>query len=71
MGRYVLPLLFLLGLSGCHGLFSKEVMRECDVDVSLPQLLLHSEMYKGRKVLLGGVILTTRHVKGETIIEVL
>ena len=71
MGRYVLPLLFLLGLSGCAGVFSKEIIRECDVDVSLLQLMLNSEMYKGRRVLLGGVILTTRHLKGETVIEVL
>ena len=71
MGRYVLPLLFLLGFSGCAGVFSKEIMRECDVDISLPQLILHSERYKGRKVLLGGVILATRHLRGETIMEVL
>lgn len=71
MGRYVLPLLLLLGLSGCAGVFPKEIMRECDVDISFPQLILHSERYKGRKVLLGGVILATSHLRGETIMEVL
>jgi len=69
--RYVLPLLFLLGLFGCVGVFPKETMREFDADVSLPQLMLHPERYKQRKVLLGGVILTARHLKGETVIEVL
>jgi outer membrane lipoprotein len=64
-------LLFLLGLFGCLGVFPKETMRGCDVDVSLPLLTLYPERYKGRKVLLGGVILTTRHLKGETVIEVL
>jgi len=47
-------LLFLLGLSVCLAVFPKENMRECDVDVSLPQLTLHPEEYMGRKVLLGG-----------------
>ena len=64
-------LLFLLALLGCFAVFPKETLRECDVDVSLPQLTLHPERYKGRKVLLGGVILATRHLKGETVIEVL
>ena len=31
-------------------------MRECDVDVSLPQLVLHPERYKGRRILLVGVM---------------
>jgi hypothetical protein len=47
-------LLFLVGLSVCLAVFPKENMRECDVDVSLPQLTLHPEEYMGRKVLLGG-----------------
>ncbi len=35
--------------------FSKEIMRDCDVDISLPQLTLHSERNKERKVFLGEV----------------
>jgi outer membrane lipoprotein len=64
-------LFFLFGLSGCFAVFPKETLRECDIEVSLPQLTLHPEKYTWRKVLLGGVILTTRHVLGETVSEVL
>jgi hypothetical protein len=47
-------LLFLLGISGCFGVFPKETLKKCDVDVSLPQLRLYSGRYKRRSVLLGG-----------------
>jgi hypothetical protein len=37
----------LLRLFGCFDVFPKETRRGCDVDVSLPQLTLHPERYKG------------------------
>jgi outer membrane lipoprotein len=64
-------LLFLLGVSGCFAVFPKETLNERTVDVSLRELRLHPERYKGGKVLLGGMILKTRHLQGETVIEVL
>ena len=64
-------LLFLLGLSGCFAVFPEEPLRDCYVEVSLGQMRLHPEKYKGRKVLLGGVILTSRHLKEGAVIEVL
>jgi len=45
LGRYVLPLLFLLDFFGCVGVFPKKTMRGFGVDVSLPQLVLHAERY--------------------------
>lgn len=64
-------LLFLLGLSGCFAVFPEGSLRDCHVDVSFRQMRLHPEKYKGKKVLLGGVILTSRHLKEGTVIEVL
>ncbi len=64
-------LLLLLGLSGCFTAFPEGSLRDCHVDVSLRQMRLHPERYKGRKALLGGVILTSRHLKEGTVIEVL
>lgn len=43
-------LLFLLGLSRCFTVFSKEALRECSGAVSLAKLRLHPERYEGKNI---------------------
>ncbi len=64
-------LLFLLGLCGCLAVFPKETLNDRSVAFSLREVRLDPERYEGKKVLLGGMILKTRHLREETVIEVL
>lgn len=55
-------------LAGCAPTFSKEILSQVDRTISFPDLVKAPEQYRGKSVMLGGVIIETRNsAKGSTI----
>ncbi|MBI5026797.1 MAG: Slp/YeaY family lipoprotein [Nitrospirae bacterium] len=61
----------LLLFSGCAHVVSDEALKMVDTEISFKELLRDPEAYRGRVVLLGGVIIQTKNTKEGTIIVVL
>ena len=65
-------MLFLFLIStGCTPLISKEVRREVSSDVTFKQVIQDPEAYKGKTVLISGIILGSKNTKEGTLIEIL
>jgi len=58
-------------LGGCAPVFPREVMRTVDTQVTAEELRRDPIAYKGRRVLVGGEILSTQPRPGQTEIELL
>lgn len=65
--------LFLLGLSGCGGYYAipTDVLDTVDRSVSFEQLRAEPDSFKGKTIVLGGVVLNATQVQEGTLIEVL
>jgi outer membrane lipoprotein len=64
-----LALVILLG--GCATAFPREVMRTVDTAITVEALRGDPAAFKGRRVIVGGEILSTQPRPGETVIELL
>lgn len=61
----------LLIVAGCAHAISRENQESALRDLTPESILRDFETYKGRLVLMGGEVIKTRNLKGETLIEVL
>ena len=69
--KLILSSIALLLLSGCAHVISKEVRREVTKDLTVAQVLKDPDVYKGRGVLWGGVIIESQNLREGTQIVVL
>lgn len=68
--RYITLALFLF-VSGCAPVISKELRSQVARDLTFKEIFNNPEAYKGKVVLLGGVIIGVKNLKEGTLIEVL
>ncbi|MBI5826915.1 MAG: Slp/YeaY family lipoprotein [Deltaproteobacteria bacterium] len=60
----------LLLVAGCS-VISKEARKDVDRDITVDMVQSNPELYRGRKVLWGGVIMSSENLEHSTVIEVL
>jgi outer membrane lipoprotein len=70
MKRFFILVLSLGLLSGCVNVVSRSVLKEVDRDITFSALLRSPIAYKGKVVLLGGVIVDTINKPEGTLLEV-
>ena len=68
--RVFICLLFLLLLSGCASVIPREMKQELSLNISIIEVKLTPESYKGTKVLWGGYIANTINKVDKTIIQI-
>jgi outer membrane lipoprotein len=66
-----LPLVAILGVAGCAPPFAKETLEKVDQSISFRELQRAPDTFKGRWVMLAGVIIESRNTKEGTSIMVL
>ena len=64
-------MLFFLISGGCAPIISKQLKREVSRDITFKEVIKNPETYKGKVVLLSGVILGSKNRKEGTLIELL
>lgn len=64
-----LPALLLL-VTGCASVISKDVLKQAKLGVTVPMVQADPKAYTGRKVVWGGLIVSTENLEDKTIIEV-
>lgn len=69
--RCVLFFLVVAGLSACAPAMSKKIRQEADQSLSFPLLASDPDAYKGKIVILGGVIANTTAKTGQTELEII
>lgn len=67
---YLLIFLFLIPI-GCAPVISKQLRREVSRDITFEEVIKDPETYKGKVVLLSGIILGSKNTKKGTLIEIL
>jgi outer membrane lipoprotein len=70
IGKISIVLFLAMALTGCAHLISKETLKEVDQGIRFEDLRKNPETYKGKTVLLGGVIISTENKKDGTLLEV-
>jgi outer membrane lipoprotein len=70
IGKLAGILLLGIGLAGCVHIFSKDILNQVDSEISFEELLKDPGAYKGKMVLLGGVIVKTENKKEGTLLEI-
>ncbi|MDI6890948.1 MAG: Slp family lipoprotein [Thermodesulfovibrionales bacterium] len=70
MKRFLL-ILTIISLFGCAHVVSKEIRETVDKELTTPALFKDPDAYKGRVVILGGVIVSSTNTEEGTYIEVL
>jgi outer membrane lipoprotein len=70
MKRFIVILMGILLLSGCAHVVSKNLRDKTDKNVSLSQLFQDPENYKGKIVMIGGIIAGASNRREGTFIEV-
>jgi outer membrane lipoprotein len=71
MRRTFLILAIAFLLSGCAHAISQELREQTDKELTAEMLFKNPEAYKGKTVILGGIIISTRNSEEGTHIEVL
>ncbi|MFB0520309.1 MAG: Slp family lipoprotein [Desulfatiglandales bacterium] len=66
----ILPFLFLFA-SGCAPVISKELRTQVAREITFTEVRKNPDLYKGKLVLWGGVIIGAKNVKEGTLLEVL
>lgn len=69
MKRHLL-LLTIISLFGCAHIISKEVREKADIELAPSDLLKDPNAYRGKTVILGGVIVSSTNTEEGTYIEV-
>ncbi|MCF6154649.1 MAG: hypothetical protein E3K36_05235 [Candidatus Brocadia sp.] len=64
-------IVFLLLISGCAPVISKQVRDQARPDIAFEEVLSEPEQYKDRMIILGGIIIETKNTKEGTFLEVL
>ena len=64
-----LPALLLL-VTGCASVISEGLLREAELGVTVPMVQADPKAYTGRKVVWGGLIISTENLEDKTLIEV-
>lgn len=70
IGKITTVLLLALALTGCAHSILKGTLKEVDKGISYENLRKDAENYKGKTVLLGGVIINTENKKEGTLLEI-
>jgi len=70
IGKLAGILLLGIGLAGCAHIFSKDILNQVDSEIRFEELLKDPGAYKGKVVLLGGVIVKTENKKEGTLLEI-
>ncbi|MBI3399259.1 MAG: Slp family lipoprotein [Deltaproteobacteria bacterium] len=68
--RYKLFTTILIFLTGCS-VISKDIRCEVDRTITLPMVQANPDALKGKKVIWGGIILSSKNLAEKTVIEVL
>lgn len=68
----IIPLLagLLLFITGCASVISKDVLKQAELHVTVPMVQTDPKAYTGRKVVWGGLIVSTENLENKTLIEV-
>lgn len=69
--KKLLILLMVVTVTGCAHLVSQEIRDNIDPDLSITELFKDPDAFKGKLVILGGIIINSRNTKEGTYIEVL
>lgn len=69
--KKVLIILMVLTFTGCAHVVSQEIRDTIDPDLSTEELFKDPDAFKGRIVVLGGIIIDSRNTKEGTYIEIL
>ena len=64
-------ILFFLIFTGCAPIISKQLKREVSKDITFKEVIKDPETYKGKVILLSGIILGCKNTKEGTLIEML
>ncbi|MBI5048066.1 MAG: Slp family lipoprotein [Deltaproteobacteria bacterium] len=67
---YRLSIIFLIFLTGCS-VISGNIRREIDRTITLPMVQTNPNAYKGKNVIWGGIIISSKNLADKTVIEVL
>jgi len=70
LGRITCSMLMAFALAGCAHVISKEILMEVDKGISYEKLSNNPGEYKGKTVLLGGIIVKTENKKDGTLLEI-
>lgn len=62
--------IFLILLTGCS-VISKNIRREVDRAITLPMVQANPDAFKNKKVIWGGIVLSSKNLAEKTVIEVL
>ncbi|MBI5327578.1 MAG: Slp family lipoprotein [Deltaproteobacteria bacterium] len=63
-------LLLTFFMTGCS-VISKDIRRDVDRGLTLPMVQTNPDVYKGKKVIWGGIIISSKNLADKTVIEVL
>jgi outer membrane lipoprotein len=69
--KAILTLIFLITLTGCGSVISTSVRRDVDRIITIPLVQKAPQLYTGKNVLWGGVIISSENRETTTVIEVL
>ena len=69
--RIITLISILFVISGCGSVISKGLLKEVDRDLTIEAVQSATEQHLGRRVLWGGVIISSENLKGTTEVEVL
>jgi len=61
----------LVVLGGCASVLSTDALRDAEIGVTVAEVQANPDMYRGRRVVWGGVIVSIEHLEDRTLIEVL
>jgi outer membrane lipoprotein len=70
IGKSAGILLLVIALAGCAHIFSKDILNQVDSEISFEELLTDPGAYKGKVVLLGGVIVKAENKEEGTLLEI-
>src|SRR3989338_7647851 len=68
--RYTVCIIILVFLTGCS-VISKDIRREVDRTITLPMVQANPDAFKDKKVIWGGIILSSKNLADKSVIEVL
>ncbi len=71
MRKILMLIISLFILNGCAHVISEQVRKQADQGLTFEVILKDPDSYKGRKVILGGVIISSNNADEGTYIEVL
>ena len=71
MRKVFLIIIIILLMSGCAHVISQQLREQADKELTAEMLFKNPEAYRGKTVILGGIIISTHNRKKGTYVEVL